>query len=68
MQIEIDEAIIDQIIKKGLHENVDFLKKDIKRLKRLKSRQPYEDEDLKDMEKILLNIEAVYDYFGGNIK
>ena len=68
MQIEVDESVLDQIVKKELHESIDFLKKDIGRLKKNKSRQPYQNDDLKDAEKILPHLEAVYDYFGGNIK
>ena len=65
MQIEIDEAIIDQIMKTELRESIDCLKMDIKKLKKNKSRLKYEDEDLKHDEQILPHLEAVYNYFTG---
>lgn len=65
MQIEIDEAIIDQIMKTELRESIDYLKIDIKKLKKNKSREKYEDEDLKHNEQILPHLEAVYNYFTG---
>jgi predicted nucleotidyltransferase len=68
MQLEINEEIVDHIIKTELRESIDGVKRDIKALKKNKSRAPYEDADLKHGEEILLHLEAVYDYFGGNIK
>lgn len=68
MHLEINEEIVDHIIKTELRESIDGVKQEIKNLKKNKSRAPYEDADLKHGEEILLHLEAVYDYFGGNIK
>jgi len=68
MQLEINEEIVDHIIKTELRESIDGVKQEIKNLKKNKSRAPYEDADLKHGEEMLLHLEAVYDYFGGNIK
>jgi len=68
MQIEITEEIVDQIMKTELRESIDGVKQDIKRLKQNKSREAFEDSDLKFNESMLPHLEAVYDYFGGNLK
>ena len=68
MQLEINEEIVDHIIKTELRESIDGVKQEIKNLKKNKSREKYEYADLKNGEEILLHLEAVYDYFGGNIK
>tara|TARA_R110000868_G_scaffold46963_10_gene154571 strand:- start:664 stop:870 length:207 start_codon:yes stop_codon:yes gene_type:complete len=68
MQLEINEEIVDHIIKTELRESINDAEWMIKNLKKNKSRAPYEDADLKHSEEILLHLEAVYDYFGGNIK
>ena len=65
MQIEVNEAIVEQIIKTELRESIDYLKIDIKKLKKNKSREKYADEDLKHNEQILPHLEAVYNYFTG---
>ena len=68
MQIEINDEIADHIIKIKLRESIDGVKQDIKALKKNKSREAFEDSDLKFNESILPHLEAVYDYFGGNLK
>lgn len=68
MQLEINEEIVDHIIKTELRESIDGVRQEIKNLKKNKSREKYEDADLKHGEEMLLHLEAVYDYFGGNIK
>ena len=68
MHLEINEEIVDHIIKTELRESIDGVRQEIKNLKKNKSRKAFEDADLKHGEEILLHLEAVYDYFGGNIK
>jgi hypothetical protein len=68
MQIEINDEIADHIIKTKLRESIDGVRQDIKRLKENKSRKAFEDSDLEFNESILPQLEAVYDYFGGNLK
>lgn len=68
MQIEVNEAIVEQIIKTELCESIDMVKQDIKQLKKIRKREKYQQEDLADNEELLPHLEAVYDYFGGNLK
>jgi hypothetical protein len=68
MQIEINEEIMDHIIKTELRESIDGVKKDIKQLKKIRKRERYQEADLAHNEEILPHLEAVYDYFGGNLK
>ena len=68
MQIEVSDEIVDQIIKTELRESIIGVKRDIKNLKKMRKREKYQDMDLAHNEEILLHLEAVYDYFGGNIK
>ena len=68
MQIEVNEAIVEQIIKTELCESIDMVKQDIKQLKKIRKREKYQQEDLADYEELLPHLEAVYDYFGGNLK
>ena len=67
MNIEITEEIIDQIVKTELKECIDTVKQDIKKLKKNRKREQYQDEDLSNNQEILTHLEAVYDYFGGNL-
>ena len=68
MHIEVNEAIVEQIIKTELCESIDMVKQDIKQLKKIRKREKYQQEDLADNEELLPHLEAVYDYFGGNLK
>ena len=68
MHIEVNEAIVEQIIKTELCESIDMVKQDIKQLKKIRKREKYQQADLAHNEEILLHLEAVYDYLGGNIK
>ena len=68
MQIEVNDEIGDQIVLTKLRESIDGVKQDIKQLKKNKSREAFEDRDLEFNESMLPHLEAVYDYFGGNLK
>ena len=68
MHIEVNEAIVEQIIKTELCESIDMVKQDINQLKKIRKREKYQQEDLADYEELLPHLEAVYDYFGGNLK
>lgn len=68
MQIEVSDEIADQIVLTELRDSILGVKKDINTLKKNKSREAFEDSDLKFNESILPHLEAVYDYFGGNLK
>ena len=68
MQIEIDDIIVERIMKTELFGIIDMVKYDIKQLKKIRKREKYQQEDLADNEELLPHLEAVYDYFGGNLK
>ena len=68
MQIDVNEEIVDQIMKTELRESITGVKQDIKNLKKMRKREKYQDQDLADNEALLPHLEAVYDYFGGNLK
>lgn len=68
MNIEINEEIIDQIVQNVLKDCIDYTKKDIKNLKKKSKREKFQDEDLSNYQEILPHLEAVYDFFGGNLK
>ena len=68
MNIEINDEISDQIIIIELKRCIEGLKRDIKNLKKNSKREKYQDEDLSHDQELLPHLEAVYDYFGGNLK
>ena len=68
MQIEVDDIIVERIMKTELFGIIDMVKYDIKQLKKIRKREKYQQEDLADNEELLPHLEAVYDYFGGNLK
>jgi len=67
MNIEIDGEVADKIVQTNLKECIDYIKKDIKNLKKINKREKYQDEDLSNDQELLPHLEAVYDYFGGNL-
>jgi len=68
MNIEITEEIIDGILKTELKNSINDIKRDIKNLKKIPKREKYQDEDLSYDQELLPHLEAVYNYFGGNLK
>ena len=68
MNIEINDEISDQIIIIELKRCIEGLKRDIKNLKKNSKREKYQDEDLSNDQELLPHLEAVYDYYGGNLK
>lgn len=68
MNIEITEEIIDEILKTELKNSINAIKRDIKNLKKISKREKYQDEDLSYDQELLPHLEAVYNYFGGNLK
>mgnify|MGYP000208161034 FL=1 len=68
MQIDVNEEIVDQIMKTELRESITGVKQDIKNLKKIRKREKYQDQDLADNQELLPHLEAVYNYFGGNLK
>ena len=67
MYIEIDDEIADKIVLTNLKDCIDYIKKDIENLNRIIKREKYQDKDLSYNQELLPHLEAVYDYFGGNL-
>lgn len=67
MLIEIDDEITDKVIIESLKLNIECLQNDIDRLSEKPTLKGFEQEDLDYCIDMLEHIEAVYDYFGGNL-
>ena len=67
MNIEIDGEVADKIVQTNLKECIDYTKNDIENLNYNSVREKYQDEDLSNHQEILPHLEAVYEYFGGNL-
>ena len=72
-----DDKLINNHIDKFKHDALffevhpstkEYSIEDIKNLKKMRKREKYQQEDLADNEELLPHLEAVYDYFGGNLK
>ena len=68
MKMEIDSDTADRIVICALTDSMANLKEDIARLKCKKKLKDHEKKDLADCVHNLNAMEAVYDYFGGNLK
>jgi uncharacterized small protein (DUF1192 family) len=65
MKLEVDDDTVDAIIVASLTQSIDLLEMDIKRLKKMKNRKPYQNEDLSIA---MLDVDALKrtrHYFGG---
>ena len=68
MKMEIDNETADRIVICALQDSMGPLRDDIVKLKRKKKLKGHEKENLANFIRHLDAIEAVYDYFGGNLK
>lgn len=66
--LQIDDDVADQLVCSTLAVSIDYLREDIKKLTKKKKLDPYEKEDLADLQRSLAAFEEVFDYYGGNIK
>lgn len=67
-KVEIDGETADRIVVCSLRETIQYVKQDIAKLSKKKKRKSYEQEDLDHCIKHLVHLEAVYEYYGGNIQ
>lgn len=70
MKIVISDEFVDEIVVGVLKDQMDSVKMDIKRLKKLKKSgniQPCQQQDLTSDIAILECMETVYEYFGGKL-
>jgi len=68
MFIEVDCETADKIIIQGLRESIECIKLDIDRLSAQRTLRPFEEEDLDYCTNMLNHLEAVYNYFGGDLQ
>lgn len=65
MKLEVSEEVVDGIIIASLNESIGMIESDIKRLKKLRKREQYQERDLEDC---LVHIDALKRtryYYGG---
>ena len=67
-KIEIDGETADRIVVCSLKDSIEYLKKEIKTLKKKKNLDDWEKEQLADSVIELDAMEKVFDYYGGNLK
>lgn len=67
-KIEIDGDTADRIVVCSLREAIEYLKKEIKHLKKSKKPDDWEKKQLAEDIADLDAMEKVYNYYGGNIK
>jgi len=67
MNVNIDQETIEQIVRTQLKNCIDYTKNNIESLNYNSVREKYQDEDLCNHQELLPHLEAVYEYFGGNL-
>ena len=67
MKLEIDDDTVDGIIVASLRQSIELLENDIARLKKIKKREPYQNEDLARCLVDLDGLKVAYAYYGGNV-
>ena len=67
-KVEIDGDTADRIVVCSLKDTMQYLKKDIVKLKKNKKLTNYQKEELADMVMCLHHIKAVYEYYGGHLQ
>lgn len=67
MQIEINDEITDAITLQSLALSIECMELDINRLEAETELARYQQEDLEYDREMLVHLEVVYDYFGGNL-
>lgn len=68
MFIEVDYETADKIIIQGLRESIECVKLDIDRLSTQRTLREFEKQDLDYCTNMLVHLEAVYDYYGGDLQ
>ena len=68
MKLEINDEMADEIVISALRDSIASLKQSIKQLNKLQERKKYQQADLDHFKTLLPQLEATYDFFGGNLK
>lgn len=65
MKIEISDETADHIVALSLNESYNILKKNTEDLKKIKNKEDYISENIKENEKFLKSITSVFEYYTG---
>ena len=68
MKVEIDSDTADGIVRASVKQTIEYLRKDIAVLRKVKKAEDYQKRDLADQIRTLDAMEEVFDYYGGNLK
>jgi len=68
MNVEIDPETADGIVRASVKQTIEYLRKDIAALKKVKKAEDYQKRDLAEQIRTLDAMEEVFDYYGGNLK
>lgn len=68
MKVEIDSDTADGIVRASVKQTIEYLRKDIAVLRKVKKAEDYQKRDLADQIRALDAMEEVFDYYGGNLK
>ena len=68
MNVEIDPETADGIVRASVKQTIEYLRKDIAVLKKVKKAEDYQKRDLAEQIRTLDAMEEVFDYYGGNVK
>jgi hypothetical protein len=68
MNVEIDPETADGIVVASVKQTIEYLRKDIAVLRKVKKAEDYQKRDLADQIRTLDAMEEVFDYYGGNLK
>jgi hypothetical protein len=67
IKVELHEETVDSIVQSVLKSHLDMMKADLKRMKKIKNKQPFQLEDIEDTQNYLDAIKVTYGYFGGKV-
>ena len=68
MNVEIDPETADGIVRSSVKQTIEYLRKDIAVLTKVKKAEDYQKRDLAEQIRTLDAMEEVFDYYGGNLK
>ena len=68
MNIEIDPETADGIVRASVKQTIEYLRKDIAVLRKVKKAEYYQKHELREQIRTLDAMEELFDYYGGYLK